>query len=442
MYYRDFDQCKAIRKQLKHILNNFNDFRLSFKKSIHKIGSGTYNDVFKVSVTLDDDNTEDIVMRLSYYDSHVLNGILKSLDGLITKENRRITLSDKALKHASHLNRVDPVKIKNNYSLVCRSLIQHNICPHYVFIFHYADFRNFSSMVRHLLPEKRLMHPQQEFTNISFHELFTSNLHHCIVHGLIDDRFQIKQIIFQVLFSLFTLQHYLPGFRHNDLSTSNILVKLHDKKHSNARYKVGTSSFLLKNSKVFAAIWDFDLAHAPGRCVRLDNFSEKTNGEGLNLRNYIILQDKFKNYKKDASVQNINDRYNPSFDTYFFLSSFKKSCHGDDRFKEALEFIASVVPFTESEWPTYIDHNVEKLHPTALMNHSYFTEIRSTEIELHQARKEAPCEYGLKPLPLYFMCEAQDGISSQHQINYVGSDIEIAEPIPHHLYVYDKMKQQ
>lgn len=397
------------------------------KCSVKRIGSGTYNDAFKINLPMEEN--KDVVMRLSYYDKNVLQAALQSLEGNIFKEGRKLNVPDDAMKRAIHLNRFDPVKVKNNYSLVCRYLIDMGICPNFVYMYHYADAHSMFTQLRHMLPEKRLLQPQQDFSNASFHELFDCNLFHALVHKLVSDEEELRVIVLQVLYAIHVLQLYLPGFRHNDLSTSNILLKLRESGPHNCHtvaYAIGGHNFTFSSKYSFAAVWDFDLAHSPGRCTRLGKYTVKHDWEGVNLRNTIITRDKFANYTKDPSVKNINKKYNPAFDTHFFLSSLRKAIRKCGGFKGTEAFINSLIPNDSAD---YTDKVRSDLYPCNILMNKYFDALKSCNVK-------PDITYSIKPIKLIFACEPTEENIQKHIENTMNSMTPF-EPSEGHKYNYD-----
>ena len=71
----------------------------------------------------------------------------------------------------------------------------------------------------------------------------------------------VKGILFQVLFTLCILQYTLPGFRHNDIKTDNILLDFSNKQDLQFKYKDTCWKILAKIPLV--KIVDFDYAFIP-----------------------------------------------------------------------------------------------------------------------------------------------------------------------------------
>lgn len=426
-------KVSAIRKYIKGQVQCPNFLR---QCTVKRIGSGTYNDAFKISLPKDINGYE-IVMRLSYYDKGVLLSALQTLEGCIFKEGKKLNVSDEAMQRAIHLNRFDPVKVKNNYSLVCRYFVDTNVCPNFVYMYHYADAHSMFTQLRHLLPEKRLLQPQQDFSNASFHELFDCNLYHALIHKMILTDQELCSIIFQVMYAMHTLQFYLPGFRHNDLSTSNILLKYPGKGSTACphMYSIGDNVYKIPPNHAFAAVWDFDLSHSPGRCTRLGNYTVKHNWEGVNLRNIIITKDKFANYKGDVSVRNINGRFNTSFDSHFFLSSLRKALQKTDRkFIKTEQFINDNLPKTGTDYTDKVHAN---LVPGSLLKHAYFDGLKSYNA-IHDGHCADRPMYKFRSIKLEFTCETSEENYDKHVQSSVNQP-DVFEPYDGTIYNYDQL---
>lgn len=87
---------------------------------------------------------------------------------------------------------------------------------------------------------------------------------------VVDDRWvrEIRILLFQVIFTLAQLQHYYPGFRHNDLTPNNVVLAI----PRAFTYHSGTASWKVGwgDSRFSAHIIDFALAHAPSHLHNSD----------------------------------------------------------------------------------------------------------------------------------------------------------------------------
>jgi hypothetical protein len=203
-----------------------------------------------------------------------------------------------------------------------------------------------------------------------------------------------------------TLQFYIPGFRHNDLSTSNILLQVYTPPtQTSITYACYDAKLQFSDNGVFAAVWDLDLAHAPGRLTRLDNYKESQNGEGVNLRNYVILENKFAGYTKDLSVRSINGDHNESFDLYFFFRTVLKAAGSSKQYKEVKDFIRSLTAFrgNEKDLSSYAQCGYTDLTPRSVLNNPLFRKLcNAKEVE----GPDVKVNYARRHLPLVYMAES------------------------------------
>lgn len=415
--------ASMIRRSIKHLLMQ-NESKVSqyFRSHARPLGSGTYNDTFVITVFDELDHRHEIVMRVSYYDIKVLNEVLSKVDGSVSilkgsnhaTGGRRHLIAQDALEDALYQSRMDPVKVKNYYSMLCKLLIESQTCPYYVHMFHYQDYKDFLNLIKHLIPEKRMLSPQQMFTNISFHELYHGNLLQLLKQQRLSSM-QLKAVVFQILFAILCLQHYLPGFRHNDVSLSNILIKFASATEDNKNghvYKIYGTTYLVPFVGVCAALWDFDLAHAPGRIVTLGkvNASSFNGGHGLSMRNHVIVNNRFALYTKDKSVQNINNTFNPSFDTYFFFSELQRALKSlSGAYLDVATFLGSFDALRQPK-EAYTSEVHPELVPINIINHVFFNEFKSQNAKIENTEIHA-----IKALPLQFViCSTSQDIELLH----------------------------
>ncbi|KAF6250475.1 hypothetical protein COO60DRAFT_1646863 [Scenedesmus sp. NREL 46B-D3] len=270
------------------------------------IGAGSYNDVFLVRF-----KANAMVLRLSYYSPYTLSKV----QALIRQRLPHKQLLAKAHKVTAQ----DPVSVKNNYSAFCNMLIERDVCPHFVYMYHQKDVKCFAALVKdQVKPERQRNNLSFRYNNVSFHEKFQTSLR-LRLRQLTDA--QLAAAVFQVVYALAMMQHYLPDFRHNDLSLDNVLITTYAPTPGrHFHYKVGEASYWLPDVGVFLAVTDFDLAHAPVCVVPTGDGKGKPYG----LRNQLIAKDQFGNHG-DAQARNINGTVNRSFDTYYFLYRLREA---------------------------------------------------------------------------------------------------------------------
>lgn len=276
------------------------------------IGAGSYNDVFVVRF-----QGHVMVMRLSYYSAYTL--------GRVQSIIRQHLPYDELINKSHRITALDPVTVKNNYSRFCNHLIDQNVCPHFVYMFGFRDVKCFASYVKdQVKPDRMRNNLAFRYNNVSFHEKFHTSLR-LRLRQLSD--LQLRVALFQVLYALAVLQHYVPSFRHNDLSLDNILITLtptpgqEQQAHTFTSYKLPLGQeFWVPNVGVFTAVADFDLAHAPAIATLPHN-------QRIGLQNQLITKEQFAGHT-DEQARNINGSHNPSFDSYYFLYRLKEALNG------------------------------------------------------------------------------------------------------------------
>lgn len=330
MFERDFERLWVLEQKIQGTpCKEFEFSRAEY------IGSGTYNDVF--FLPMDGYNT---VMRLSYYNMDTLNNLQRIIRDYKDKYGAIERDSDaykRMLAKGHGVPSGDPVRIKNNFSRFTNVLCSRGICPHFVYSYGNKDCKN---VAKNPYIQARLDKGQNprnrrslsnRYNNLSFQEAFDMDLQKALYmqhkrgadgtwkstdrfggDSIVESDEELKGILFQIIYGLAVLQHYLPGFRHNDLSLANVLLSTSVTPKSYS-YSLYGRTYQLRNAKHFVAIHDFDLAHADAYIMHLD-------GEGADfwLKNKMI-QEAALNASKIPSVALIRAEHNPTFDTNFFL---------------------------------------------------------------------------------------------------------------------------
>lgn len=266
------------------------------------IGAGSYNDIFVVRF-----DGQPMVLRLSYYSPYTLSKV----QSLIRAKMPYQQLMDRARSVTAQ----DPVMVKNNYSRFANAIIEAGVCPHFVYMFQQKDVKCFAAQVKDQVKPERARHNLSfRYNNVSFHEKFQTSLR-LKLRTL--SELQVEVAVFQVLFALAVLQHYLPSFRHNDLSLDNILVTTYAPTPGKfVHYRLAGNDYWLPDAGILAAVTDFDLAHAPAAIT--------VRGKTFGLQNQLIAKNQFGNHT-DAQARNINASQNKSFDAYYFLYRLKEA---------------------------------------------------------------------------------------------------------------------
>ena len=130
----------------------------------------------------------------------------------------------------------------------------------------------------------------------------------------------IRNVIFQVLYTLRRIQQKYPKFRHNDMHGGNVLVNDREAARGYIKYTIDGASYYVKNAGVSASIADFGFADMPG------------------IRNPVILQNHMQNN------WGLGPKSHPLYDAHLFLNSMHGMVSGVPALAATAKFIESVLP--------------------------------------------------------------------------------------------------
>lgn len=296
------------------------------------MGSGKYSDVFKVS-----DGKRSVVMKLSYYRDDTLCAFASKLkkgdaEGARAVKNR------------------DSIMVSSAFADATNSLIAKKASPHFVFVYCNADCRNLAPRLKTLLAErfKTATKVQVKYNNACFMELFTCDMTKWLrgkSRTVTDD--VLRKALFGVLYTLAVLQKTYPGFRHNDLSTNNVLIKKL-RKPASWGYSIDGHTYVVDDMPVLVAINDYDFTHVPNHPT---------------LANERIINGKY----------SVTATRNRTYDTHFFLKSVLKSISKKKTLVATRDFIQSL-PLRSQDRLDKTE--IRGLEPDALLRHQYFDPIR------------------------------------------------------------------
>lgn len=296
--------------------------------SLKQIGTGKYSDIF--AVHRGDDS---FAMKISYYTEDTIEKFIK-----------KKRYGD--LEGAKREKDQDSILVSEKFSKVTAVLLDKKITPHFVRVFEEQDVKNFAAKIPGL--EKRLNNLttyQRMYNHVAFMDLFDTDLTRLLTHKVLDDN-EIKIVIFQILYTIAAAQHTLPNFRHNDLSTNNVLVR-NNRKKMTFRYDVDGMVFYTP-TKYAVAVTDYDFVHVPS--IKILNNRRVMSG----------------NYK-------VSENNNISYDVHLFIKSvykcFTKAYSTDT---ETYRFLESLETFTDDRHP----HEIPSLNPRNILKHKYFDSLK------------------------------------------------------------------
>lgn len=303
---------------------------------IRHLGSGKYSDVFRVQPRGSTAASRAVAMKVSYYRTDTLCDIVK-----------RKKKGD--LKGAAQAKKQDSIQVSSTFAKLTMSLLD-RVSPHFVVVFCDRDCSSFAPRLQVLLKDRlnSLNQLQKRYNNVCFMELFHGNLTSFLAQGKYSEQV-LRSIVFQVLYTLAALQAMLPGFRHNDLSTNNVLIKKLTKA-PNLTYATGDGWVYRVSMPYLVALSDYDFTHVPDR---------------PGLVNERVLNGRYK----------VDGRKNDSYDAHFFLKSVLKCIQRRPKeFPKTWEFLHRLRMRSEDRQnSTYMP----RLKPATLLKDAYFAPLRA-----------------------------------------------------------------
>lgn len=296
---------------------------------IRSLGRGRYSDCFKVK----DASGHAVACKLSYYQEATIKAFA-----------RLVRLGD---RHAACLAKdQDAISVSAGMAEVAKLMKTLRVSPHFVRVYCEADVKHLplrlKPLLRHRLP--RLTPNQLKYSHVCIMEVCLCNLTTYLTRYVVADA-TLKELLFQVIYTLACLQSVLPGFRHNDLSTNNVLVKR--AKHGPTRYHMNGMVFLTQGP-VAAVLADFDFTHVPGHEV---------------LSNERVLGGKY----------GIAPAPNNAYDTHLLLQSTARCLKRSHQCGHTLGFLRSIGLDPSHDRLAFAKPH---LSPASLLAHPYFASLR------------------------------------------------------------------
>ena len=292
---------------------------------IRELGRGKYSDCFKAF-----DATRAVALKLSYY-----------RESTIRAYARHSKHGD--MGAARHAKELDAISVSMAMAEVAKQMRRHRVSPHIVTVYCEADVPYLPLRLRALLAH-RLPHltPHQiKYSHVCVMELFSCNLTRFAKTTHATDA-ALRGMLFQVVYTLACLQKLFPGFRHNDLSTNNVLVRRCP--CTPVRYAYGTARFVV-HLGFTAALADFDFTHVSGHDV---------------LSNERVLSGKYR----------IHADHNPCYDTHLLLKTLEPLL--GPRAPETTAFIQGL----KLDAHERLTGSRPNLVPEDLLRHAFFAPLR------------------------------------------------------------------
>ena len=314
--------------------------------------SGSYNDVFKTG--------NGKILKVSYYTYPILREIISVLRSSKGTNTAR----------AEKIKNQDMTSINSIMNRIGGYMIRHAICPHFVTVYKEKTCKNFyDTYVKSVINDKKRENRNKvykeglRYSVISIQEMFDYDLSTMLRDSSkrLDDTI-MRGIIFEVIYTIYVLQHYIEGFRHNDLSSNNVLVK--KGKVGGKTYAVGSNTYVMPAMDFSIAVNDFDITHATGK-IKIPGF-EHTAIHNKNVMNGVFAR----NFATPA--------VNPSYDVYYFLVTILKNLYSRRRdAPETMKFLNRILGpyFTGGNITDRTDKVIRSLYPDILLETDPYFEI-------------------------------------------------------------------
>jgi len=299
---------------------------------LRQLGSGKYSDCFRVS-----DGHSRLALKISYYRDSTIETVT--------------SLAEHGDLYAAYVAKdQDAVSVSAAIADVASTMREHRVTPHIVEVYAEADAKDLPSRLAPLLRTRlpTLSARQAKFSHICLMELCACTLASFVTRSSWATDRVMRCLIFQVLYTLVCLQQVLPGFRHNDLSTTNVLIRRLPHPQS-TRYTYEGTSAVTADMPFAVALADFDFTHVPGHEV---------------LANERILGKRY----------GIGQEPNEGYDTHVFLSTLKKAAASTSHLPHTNSFLKTL-KFESTCRPK---HRAAHLDPSMVLRHTYFDPLRGS----------------------------------------------------------------
>lgn len=300
---------------------------------IRELGRGKYSDCFKVK----DGRGRAIACKLSFYQEATIRAF-----------TRHAQHGDREAAHVA--KEQDAISVSTAMAEVAKEMKLHQVSPHFVKVYCEADVRYLPLRLKPLLRDRlsQLTPNQIKYSHVCLMELYACNLTKLLLHGGVRDK-TLRPLLFQVIYTVACLQAVFPGFRHNDLSPNNVLIKRC--KHRCTHYRLGPHRFYVR-SPLIAVLADFDFTHVPGHDV---------------LSNERVLSGQY----------GITAHSNDAYDIHLLLRGVQKCLKQKGRCPETLQFLHSIRLDPHKE---RVSELTPHLAPLRLLGHAFFDSLRDPRL--------------------------------------------------------------
>ena len=251
---------------------------------------------------------------------------------------------------AARVKQTDAVSVQSAFGAYTRGILD-TVSPHFVLTYCDIDVKSFAERLPLVSPARMddLTQFQKMYNNVCFMEAFSCDLTRFLTRCRYTES-TLRGVVFQVLYTVAAVQKLLPGWRHNDLSTNNVLVKKL-RERLPATYSIDGTTWHV-TTPVLVAINDYDFVHVPDHPT---------------LENQRVTSGRYK----------VDGKLNKSYDTHFFLKNVLRCVA-----KKAVKEFPDTTKFLKSLGlvsPDRQNQEIPTLAPLSVLRNPYFDPLRAQD---------------------------------------------------------------
>jgi len=156
----------------------------------------------------------------------------------------------------------------------------------------------------------------------------------------IDSLRELKELMFQFVYTLAVVQYYIKGFKHGDLKEDNLLIYLRINKPSGINtYEILGKTYSMNNRTPHVKLIDFDFAATDTihNCRQPALTDEELSAEYKQL-------DCNEQSIQDSRYLGLTSNYKPHYDLFYFLNRLTTAHFTRDKYPEFNKFLSTLLP--------------------------------------------------------------------------------------------------
>lgn len=151
---------------------------------------------------------------------------------------------------------------------------------------------------------------------------------------------ELKEIVFQIVYTLAVIQYYNKGFKHGDLKEDNVLVyDRSSKPEGYLHYTILGKTYRIKNNGDRVKLIDFDFSASD----KTANCRQPPVADKLMKPDYKALECS-KRLREDSRLIGLTSNYKPHYDLFYLLNRLSSVFYTKQRNPEFNEYLSRLIP--------------------------------------------------------------------------------------------------